>query len=128
MLRTPTQNLQVLISDDSTALEETARLFRFGVLLIEIALEIREPAVQVDQYEYDASRLERLSLVERAMGAEYCRATAWCLRYREPRLLGLDLTCRGVASIRRCLHCPPGSPVYFLLAGGANLVRGQCVT
>lgn len=89
ILRTPTQYLQDIVSDDFTALEESCQIFRLGVLLMEIALETKEPAVHVDQRHHDDSRLERLPLVEEAMGVHYCEATAWCLRYWDPKFLGM---------------------------------------
>lgn len=88
MLRTQALNLKDLVSDDPGALAETSQLFRLGVLLTEIALETPDVQSQSGSWEHDPSRLNRLPLVEKAMGAQYCKATAFCLQYREDRFLG----------------------------------------
>ncbi|KAI4261516.1 MAG: hypothetical protein L6R42_003284 [Xanthoria sp. 1 TBL-2021] len=94
MLRTPTSDLKDLLSDDPTALNETAQLFRLGILLIEIALgmevdlEKRDEAVMPDHNVRTRERLRRLPQVEKAMGLQYCKATAFCLQFSEGKFPG----------------------------------------
>ncbi|KAL9040811.1 MAG: hypothetical protein Q9180_001684 [Flavoplaca navasiana] len=91
MLRTPTSDLKDLLSDDPAAINETAQLFRLGILLIEIALgkevdlEQTEDLVLPDHNVRARERLHRLPQVERAMGLQYCKATAFCLQHNEER-------------------------------------------
>ncbi|KAI4243968.1 MAG: hypothetical protein L6R40_003179 [Gallowayella cf. fulva] len=89
MLRTPTLDLKDLTSDDPAALTETAQLFRLGILLMEIALETEigyekpEYVVKLDQNVLTRKTLHELLLVEKAMGLQYCKATAFCLQYHK---------------------------------------------
>ncbi|KAL8704099.1 MAG: hypothetical protein Q9201_002733 [Fulgogasparrea decipioides] len=85
ILRTQTLDLRDLVSDDPGALAETSQLFRLGVLLMEIALETPETDFQTAYLEHDPKRLAKLPLVERAMGVQYCKATAFCLQHRKHR-------------------------------------------
>lgn len=88
MLRTQTLELKDLISDDPGALAETAQLNRLGVLLMEIALETPEMGPRVAEPELDSDRISKLPQVERAMGVQYCMATAFCLQCRKSRFAG----------------------------------------
>ncbi|KAL8727657.1 MAG: hypothetical protein Q9166_005893 [cf. Caloplaca sp. 2 TL-2023] len=93
MLRTPTSDLKDLMSDDPAALNETAQLFRLGIVLIEIALEMEvrleeSDAVQLDHNVRAHERLHRLPQVEKAMGLQYCKATAFCLQYSKGKFPG----------------------------------------
>ncbi|KAL8753757.1 MAG: hypothetical protein Q9184_005329 [Pyrenodesmia sp. 2 TL-2023] len=94
MLRTPTSDLKDLISDDPAALNETSQLFRLGLLLIEIAigtenrLETPGRALYVDQDARNPDRLHKLPQVEKIMGLQYCKATAFCLQFRQERFSG----------------------------------------
>ncbi|KAL8973708.1 MAG: hypothetical protein Q9197_002043 [Variospora fuerteventurae] len=94
MLRTPTSDLKDLISDDPAALNETSQLFRLGLLLIEIALgtenrlETPGRALYVDQDSRSLVRLHKLPQVEKIMGLQYCKATAFCLQSRQGRFSG----------------------------------------
>ncbi|KAI4147370.1 MAG: hypothetical protein L6R39_003133 [Caloplaca ligustica] len=96
MLRTPTLDLKDLISDDPSALTEATQLFRLGVLLMEIALGTEkthttpEDAVETDHDTSEPSRLSKLPLVEKTMGSQYCRATAFCLLHRKEKFSGAD--------------------------------------
>ncbi|KAL8916482.1 MAG: hypothetical protein Q9172_006292 [Xanthocarpia lactea] len=89
ILRTQTLELKDLISDDPGALAETSQLFRLGVLLMEIALATPDAESQFAHLEqHDPKRISKLPLVERAMGASYCKATAYCLQHRSNRFSG----------------------------------------
>ncbi|KAL8732000.1 MAG: hypothetical protein Q9181_004100 [Wetmoreana brouardii] len=88
ILRTQNLDLRDLVSDDPGALAETSQLFRLGVLLMEIALETPDTDSQTAYLEHDHKRLAKLPLVERAMGVQYCKATAFCLQYRKQRFSG----------------------------------------
>lgn len=92
MLETQTLDLSDLLFDDPEALTETTQLFRIGVLLMEIALEIPGPARRIEDNRYDIDLISRLPLIEQSMGAQYCKATAFCLQYRQPqtRFQGLE--------------------------------------
>lgn len=86
ILRTQTLELKELVSDDPGALAETSQLFRLGVLLMEIALATSDSESQSAQLEqHNPKRINKLPLVERAMGASYCKATAYCLQHRTNR-------------------------------------------
>ncbi|KAL8685674.1 MAG: hypothetical protein Q9224_005724, partial [Gallowayella concinna] len=86
ILRTPTSDLEDLLSDDPAALSEKAQLFRLGILLIEIALgleddlERRKDPVMLDHTVRARERFHSLPQVEKAMGLQYCTATAFCLQ------------------------------------------------
>lgn len=67
-----------ILFDDSEALSETRQLFSIGVLLMEIALDKKVASLITNL-------LEELPLVEQAMGAQYCKATAFCLQHRQPK-------------------------------------------
>ncbi|KAL8794184.1 MAG: hypothetical protein Q9195_003252 [Heterodermia aff. obscurata] len=63
--------------------QEISQLFRLGFILMEIALETPETEARADMdCELDSSEIRHLVLVERAMGEEYRRVTAFCLCYR----------------------------------------------
>ncbi|KAI4192048.1 MAG: hypothetical protein LQ346_004517 [Caloplaca aetnensis] len=94
MLRTPTSDLKDLMSDDPAALNETSQLFRLGLLLIEIAigtenrLETPGRALHVDRDARNMGSLYKLPQVEKIMGLQYCKATAFCLQFRQERFSG----------------------------------------
>ncbi|KAL8838708.1 MAG: hypothetical protein Q9205_004226 [Flavoplaca limonia] len=89
ILRTQTLELKDLVSDDPGALAETSQLFSLGVLLMEIALATSDAESQSAHLEqHDPKRISKLPLVERAMGASYCKATAYCLQHRTNRFSG----------------------------------------
>lgn len=88
MLRTQALDYRDLISDDPGALTETSQLFRLGVILMEIALETPDAEKYGGRLEHDLDRISKLPLVEKAMGAQYCRATAFCLQDRRDRFIG----------------------------------------
>lgn len=67
-----------MLLDDSEALSETKQLFSIGVLLMEIALDTKVASPTINL-------LNELPLVEQAMGAQYCKATAFCLQHRQPK-------------------------------------------
>lgn len=67
-----------MLLDDSEALSETKQLFSIGVLLMEIALDTKVAPLTTNL-------LNELPLVEQAMGAQYCKATAFCLQHRQPK-------------------------------------------
>ena len=89
-LQIPTFGLVDLLLEDSEALSETKQLFHIGVLLMEIALDTLGVSKQIDNTSAPASLLSKLPLVESTMGAQYCKATAFCLQHRqsEPRFNG----------------------------------------
>ena len=97
-------DLNELLCDDPYALEETAQLFQIGILLVEIALhKIRIPT-SVDTRGPELDMIRLLSEVEREMGSEYCKATAFCLHYRQPNPLFLgEEKYRGPLS-NKCQH------------------------
>ena len=73
-----------LLLDDPGALAETDQLFRIGILLMEIALDEPNRSSRNDNHEHDAKRIiGRLPLIEQSMGTQYCKATAFCLQYRQ---------------------------------------------
>ena len=84
MLDVQTLDHRDIISDDPGALAETTHLFRIGILLMEIALDEPNAYPQIDNDGHDESWISKLPLIERAMGTHYCKATAFCLHYREP--------------------------------------------
>ena len=84
MLDVQTLDHHDMISDDPGALAETTHLFRIGILLMEIALDEPNAYPQIDNDGHDESWISKLPLIERAMGTHYCKATAFCLHYREP--------------------------------------------
>lgn len=86
ILRTPTISLTKLVSSDPKALDETSQLFRLGILLVEIALATTDATPSTEQVEDDPKTINKLVRVEKAMGAQYFRATAFCLFYRRPRI------------------------------------------
>lgn len=67
-----------MLFDDSEALSETKQLFSIGVLLMEIALGTKVTSLTTNLS-------MELPLVEQAMGAQYCKATAFCLQHRQPK-------------------------------------------
>ena len=82
-LETQTLDLDDLLYDDPGALAETSQLFRLGVLLMEIALGKPNIYTRSDETGQEADRIRNLPLVEQNMGAQYCRATAFCLQYQQ---------------------------------------------
>ena len=86
MLEIQTLDINDLLSDDPGALSETSQLFRIGVLLMEIALDQPDSSFRTEDYEQDAERISKLPLVEQSMGTQYCKATAFCLSYQQPRI------------------------------------------
>ena len=82
-LETQTLDLDDLLYDDPGALAETSQLFRLGVLLMEIALGKPSTYTRSDEVGQEADRISNLPLVEQNMGAQYCRATAFCLQYQQ---------------------------------------------
>lgn len=85
MLRIPALGLGELVADDSGALAESAQLIRIGVILMEIALGGLDHDVDLQDLGDDpdtvSTLISKLAAVEKAMGAQYCRATAFCLQY-----------------------------------------------
>ncbi|KAG8527330.1 uncharacterized protein KY384_007482 [Bacidia gigantensis] len=88
VLEIQTIDMNALLFDDSEALAETSQLFHIGVLLMEIALENPESASRKQDYSRDENVMTRLPLVEQNMGAQYCKATAFCLQHRRSRFQG----------------------------------------
>lgn len=76
VLETQTIGRVDILLDDSEALSETKQLFSIGVLLMEIALDRKVVPLITNLF-------EELPLVEQAMGAQYCKATAFCLQHRQ---------------------------------------------
>ncbi|KAL8691001.1 MAG: hypothetical protein Q9218_003677 [Villophora microphyllina] len=85
-----------MVADDHNCLVEPAQLFRLGLLLMSIALEEPTELAEVFTFEqwwrpdtngtqiieniaHDSRIISKLPLVERAMGVDYCAATAYCL-------------------------------------------------
>ena len=83
MLEIQTIRLEDLTSEDADALAETSQLYRLGVLLIEIALDGAVTDTSSEDTSSDADISKQLPQVEKAMGAQYCRATAFCLQRQE---------------------------------------------
>ena len=85
VLEVQTFGLVDLLFDDSEAISEAKQLYHIGILLMEIALD----GPSGSQNEKDSSRsnhlLSQLPLVEQIMGAQYCKATAFCLQHRQPK-------------------------------------------
>ena len=82
-LEIQTLDLEDLLYDDPHALAETSQLFRLGVLLMEIALDEPDLYSSSDETAHEADRISKLPRVEQSMGAQYCKATAFCLQYRQ---------------------------------------------
>ena len=82
-LQVSPRDLTTLLEGDPDALSETSHLFRVGVLLLELALDrtFPRPVEAKGQFAKEAAGL--LPEVERAMGAHYQTATAFCLKYSE---------------------------------------------
>ena len=89
-IQVQTFGLVDLLFDDSEALSETKQLFHIGILLMEIALDRPGISKNIDDASAPTSLLNKLPLVESTMGAQYCKATAFCLQHRqsEPRFNG----------------------------------------
>ena len=83
VLEIQTLDLNDLLFDDPGVLAETLQLFRIGVLLMEIALDSPGARRLEDNGHDDADVTSRLPLVEQSMGAQYCKATAFCLQHRQ---------------------------------------------
>ena len=88
MLRTQALDYRDLIYDDPGALTETSQLFRLGVILMEIALDTPDAEKYGGRLEHDLHRISKLPSVEKTMGAQYCKATAFCLQDRRDRFAG----------------------------------------
>ena len=86
ILKIQATDLNDLVSEDADALAETAQLSRLGTLLAEIALNNTFSSSSAIDSESDSDHLEQLPLVEQAMGAQYCKATAFCLQPRQRKL------------------------------------------
>lgn len=88
VLEVQTLNLEDLYFEDPNALSEHSHLFSIGVVLVEIALEERNPSSIKDP----ELRKSILPLVERSMGSLYSGATAFCLQDRRsaPRFERLE--------------------------------------
>ena len=84
MLDVQTLDHHDMVSDDPGALAETTHLFRIGILLMEIALGEPNDYPRIDNDGHDEAWISKLPLIERAMGTQYCEATAFCLHYRQP--------------------------------------------
>ncbi|KAL8797356.1 MAG: hypothetical protein Q9195_000511 [Heterodermia aff. obscurata] len=89
-IQVQTFGLVDLLFDDSEALSETKQLFHIGILLMEIALDDPGVSQDIDDASASTGLLSKLPLVESTMGAQYCKATAFCLQHRqsEPRFNG----------------------------------------
>ena len=85
MLEIQTLDLDDLLLDDPGALTETDQLFHIGVVLMEIALDSSGPARRIEKDEPGLDVMSQLPFVEQAMGAQYCKATAFCLQHRQPQ-------------------------------------------
>ena len=85
VLEIQTLEFDDLLFDDPNALTEITQLFRIGILLMEIALNKSKltPPLERDSDKMDAMKL--LPQVEKNMGAQYCKATAFCLQLRQAR-------------------------------------------
>ena len=82
VLEVQTLDLEELFFDDPEALTEPSQLFRIGVLLVEIALSNPEHSAPTEIQEVGLRTSKMLTLVQQSMGAQYCKATAFCLRDR----------------------------------------------
>ena len=85
MLEVQTLDHHDMLSDDPGALAETSHLFRIGIILMEIALD--EPIrsrYPINNNGHDEEWISKLALIERCMGSQYCKATSFCLQYRQP--------------------------------------------
>lgn len=98
-LETQTLDLDDLLYDDPGALAETSQLLRLGVLLMEIALGKPNIYTRNDETGQEEDRISNLPLVEQNMGAQYCRATAFCLQYQQS---GTPFRTRKVSKDNRC--------------------------
>ena len=81
-LEIQTLYLEDLAYDDPQALSESFQLFNLGVVLIEIALrsDIKDKTDSDNRY---MKTSEMLPKVEQDMGAQYCKAAAFCLQERQ---------------------------------------------
>ena len=91
-LEVQTFGLVDLLFDDSEALSETKQLFHVGALLMEIALDGPGASENAKGASRPTNLLNQLPLVEQAMGAQYCKATAFCLQHcqHKQRFYGLE--------------------------------------
>ena len=85
MLEIQTLDFTDLLFDDSEALAETSQLFRIGVLLMEIALDKTDFLSNLEDRGQHLDSIRLLPEIEQSMGAQYCKATAFCLQHRQPR-------------------------------------------
>lgn len=82
VLEVQTLELEDLYSEDPKALSESSQLFSIGVLLVEIALSDPDQWNPVKIQDPELRKSKILPLVERAMGSQYSKATAFCLQDR----------------------------------------------
>ena len=82
VLEVQTLELEDLYSEDPKALSESSQLFSIGVLLVEIALSDPDQWNPVKIQDPELRKSKILPLVERAMGSQYSKAAAFCLRDR----------------------------------------------
>ena len=82
VLEVQTLDLEEISFADPEALTEPSQLFRIGVLLVEIALSNPEHSAPTEIQEVGLRTSKMLTLVQQSMGAQYCKATAFCLRDR----------------------------------------------
>ena len=95
-LKIQTLDLEDILFDDPDALAESSQLFRLGVLLMEIALNQSDLYSKSDEAGQETVRISNLPLVEQIMGAQYCKAMAFCLQYRESGSSKLPCNRRGI--------------------------------
>ena len=84
-LQIPLQDLTTLLDGDPYALSETSHLFHIGVLLLELALDRTFPHPVEAEGQFATETADLLPEVEGAMGMQYLKATAFCLKCRERR-------------------------------------------
>ena len=84
VLGVQTFGLVDILFENSEALSETEQLKQIGNILMEIALDDSDGWQTTKNVSHQANVLGRLPLVERTMGTQYCRATAFCLQHRLP--------------------------------------------
>lgn len=85
MLQIDTLDFGDLLSDDPAALAESSQLFKIGVLLAQIALDRSNISPWSEDCGGEIDKVPLLSEIERSMGAQYCKATAYCLKDRQPQ-------------------------------------------
>lgn len=83
-LETQTLEFDDLLFEDPTALAESSQLFKIGVLLMEIALDKTDFPSRIEDRGKEIDTIRLLPKIERSMGTQYCKATAFCLHHRQP--------------------------------------------